>query len=616
MFTFFERALPLALALLLAVLLMGCGQSAPAAESATEAPAASTAEGTELSAETTAQPTAEPTAKPTEKPKAKSKAERKLGENLSVSADVESLTLAEGEYDYDALLAALPELKALKSLTLEDTALDAAQLAALREAAGEGLTLSYSVEIAGESVPNDAEELDLSALKSGDFDAALEKLSLLENLTSVKLTDDKGETGLKTAQIAALREALPEAALEYSVKLNGKLYASDAESIDLSGLKPQALKRTIEGLKLLPTLKSVELMDEEGECALEKKDVRALMEALPEAEILYSFDFFGTRLSTQDEIVEIEKVKLVEEDEQELRDTLDILPHCTRFVLDNDFRGMSDETYAQIREDYPERGVVWRVYFPGFSTQTSAEVSMLTDEEIVRITFILNDTNSVPLKYCNNAVYVDIGHNSPVSDISFTANMPRLECFIASGSNVHDLTPLAECPNLTWAAFCFCPKVEDLSPLSELPALKYLNVSYTGVKDITAIYGLPLERFVAFHCTIPVEQQEEFVEEHPDCLVGFKGDQPYGVPWRYNEGGAIASNYFEYYVRMRELFIYDDRNYVNNTRNNKYGPGYIELRPYNLVYDENGKLRTTTPYLEQKAAAAAAAAEAAEAKGS
>ena len=485
------------------------------------------------------------------------------------------------------------------------------QIEALRAVAGEETSIGYTVELAGQSLAADAEELDLSAFNGMSISGILEKLDLLPAIKSVKLADNKGVTILNARQIALLREALPAADFTYTVSICGKNYAQDAERVDLPTLESWAFSGTLEKLKLLPKLKTLELMDEEGNSSLSKTNVRRLMETLPDVQIHYCFELFGKRVSTDDEKVELEKVKLLQDYEQELREALDILPNCTRFVIDKDYRGMSDETLARIREEYPEKGVVWRVYFPGYSVQTNAEVSLLTDEEIVRITFILNDINSVPLKYCTNAVYVDIGHNSPVSDISFVANMPRLECFIASGSNVHDLSDLANCPNLTWAEFCFCPKVEDLSVFEQLPDLKYLNVSYTGVTDITALDNVALERLVTFHCNIPKEQQEKFIEEHPDCLAGFVGEQPYGYPWRYNEGHVGSSNFFEYYIRMRELFIYDDRNYVNNTRNNKYGPGYIELRPYNLVFDEDGKPRKTTPWQELKAAEAAAAASAA-----
>ena len=464
-----------------------------------------------------------------------------------------------------------------------------------------------ALSLGGETtVPADRETL---SLKASDFayEALLTALPQMEKLKSLTLE----QTDLTRGQIDALRAAAPETEISYTVQIGKMTVPSDAQERDLSAVKPKALPELVEKLALLDHVETVELMDAKGKSALAPVDVKAVMDAMPEAQVHYEFELFGRQVSTLDEELLFDPVTLEDEDEQELREALDILQGCRRIVLDKTFRGMKAEILGQIRDDYPERGVVWRVYFPGYAVQTSASVSMLTDEEILRITFMLNDYNSIPLKYCNNAVYVDVGHNDQLSDISFVGNMPRLECFIASGSIVRDISRLAECPNLTWAEFCFCTYLEDISPLEELENLKYLNVSYTGVTDISPLEDVPLERLVTFHCMVPPAQQAHFIEKHPDCLAGFEGEQPYGYPWRYNDGGQGANNFFEYYIRMRELFIYDDRNYVNNTKGNRYGPGYIELRPYNLVYDENGRLRTTTPWQElqaQKAAEAAASA--------
>ncbi len=379
------------------------------------------------------------------------------------------------------------------------------------------------------------------------------------------------------------------------LSLSGFRLDADAQALDLSQLDPAEVKAAIAACSPLTNVKTVELMDEQGESAFTAEDVRALKAALPDAAIHYVFELFGQRVSTLDENVVFDNIRLEEADEAALSDALEVLK-CTRFVLDKTVGGMRDETLARLRDDYPERGLVWRVYFAGQTEETRSYYSALTDEEILRLTWLFDNRNVEPLKYFTNAVYLDIGHNGALSDLSFAACMPRLECLIASGSLVADIFALANCPDLTWAEFCFCGCLEDLSPLAGLEKLKYLNISYCNVKDIRALEKLPLERLVAFFCPIPPEQQEQFLARHPDCLAGFVGDQPYGYPWRYNAEAAVASDFFPYYSRMRELFLYDDPNYFGNNRYSPYGPGYLSLRPYNLVFGEDGTGQGPIPY--------------------
>ena len=78
---------------------------------------------------------------------------------------------------------------------------------------------------------------------------------------------------------------------------------------------------------------------------------------------------------------------------------------------------------------------------------------------------------------------------------------------------------------------------------------------------------------------IDYEQRSGFIAAHPDCLTGFDGIQPYGYPWRYNDGPMAIYNCFWYYKQMRELFCYyDGDKYFGNIKNSPYGDGYIVNR--------------------------------------
>ena len=494
----------------------------------------------------------------------------------TVDGDCEELELAAGSFDFDALLQALPRLPALKTLTLEATDLSAEQLAAVRDLMAEDAALLWSVEIAGQIVPGDAEELDLSGMQAEELPEVIDKLPLLPGLRRIELKKSTGMCALDTAGVAALLEAAPEIDLSYSVRVGGSWYDRDAERVDLSRLRPAQLDAALEALRLLPSLRGVELMGRGGRCPFDREEVRHILKALPEAGVHYEFELFGQTLSTLDERVEYDHVVLTDEDETAIREALDLLPRCRYFKLDEDRFGMHDEVFASIRDDYPEVKLVWRVFIAG--------VNMLTDEEILRVTFVLKDYNSAPLRYCTDAVYLDIGHNSYLSDISFLAYMPRLECLILSGSLVRDLSPLESCRNLVWVECCFCGWLNDISALRGHDTIRFVNISNTGVSDVSALEDLKLERLVAMQTRVPPEAQQRFDERNPDCLTAWIGEQPYGYPWRYDAIPAVASVFSDYYLQMRRLFLYDDKGYMNN-KFSPYGPGYLALREgHNLVF--------------------------------
>ena len=105
-----------------------------------------------------------------------------------------------------------------------------------------------------------------------------------------------------------------------------------------------------------------------------------------------------------------------------------------------------------------------------------------------------------------------------------------------------------------------------------------MNVSFTAVKELSALEGLPLERFLAMGDWTPPQEREAFRAAHPDCLAAFTGTQPFGFPWRYNDETNTTTNFFPYYAHMRLLFLYDDRDYYYNSKWTTGGPGYLRLR--------------------------------------
>lgn len=406
--------------------------------------------------------------------------------------------------------------------------------------------VTYDVVICGQTVSHDVAELTLSPAGLS-FEDLLANLKYLPDLNKLQLAD----TELTAQQIQQLREAYPGIDITYSVRIGANTYDAAVQWLDLSGLTREEIMNSLSSLSLLENVKNVELMNGSGKSPLELVDVSTLQDTLPDTFFHYIFDLFGKTVTTSDEIVEFDEVPIGNEGEERIRQALDVLDSCTYFKLDD--CGIDNEIMAKIREDYPDTKVVWRVHIEPFS--------MLTDETMLRLTFHLTNDNIHDLKYLNDVTYLDVGHNSPLTDLSFIQYMPKLECVIISGSNVVDVSVFQHCPNLVWLEMCFCYNIEDISFLKDHKTLKYLNISFSKVSDLSALDNVALERMMSMGIRANWEERHAFEEKHPDCISVWEGKQPYGYGWRYNDYGYT---FFEYYANMRIVFRYDERAYFGN----------------------------------------------------
>ncbi len=383
----------------------------------------------------------------------------------------------------------------------------------------------YTVSLGAGSVAPDVTELYLPS-DMYTWDGLRENLRYLPQLTALELP----KTELAYAQIRELRDVYPEIEISCTVELLGREYGEDTTQLDLSGMEAAQMEDFVRKLPMLPNLETVDLMGGQSASALTKEDVKRLQEAAPNVVFDYSFDFYGETLSTADEEVHIVSKRIGDEGESEVRAALDIMTNCKRFVLE--YCGLSNDVLARIREDYRDRTkVVWRVFFGGGST--------LTDAEAIRCTYDLVDDNCHDLVYCEDVRFVDFGHNEFLDGYDFVSGMVNLEYIILSGSPIKSLEPFRNCKKLKLLEIAFCEYITDLTPLAECVSLEKLNISNTHATDLSPLDGLPLTHLMARHnpsgvSRVPVEEQERFAAQHPDCWARFSGEQPYGVGWRYD----------------------------------------------------------------------------------
>ena len=152
------------------------------------------------------------------------------------------------------------------------------------------------------------------------------------------------------------------------------------------------------------------------------------------------------------------------------------------------------------------------------------------------------DEQSQDLKYCEDAIVVDIGH-SYVKNLEWVKGMPNLKYLILAHNWLRDLSPLSSCKNMVYLELFWNKYIEDYSPLVECTSLKDLNISGTYA-DIEPLYQMTwLDNLWANGCGLSESEQAELREHLPNTTVStLVGDYTVGG-WRQVPG----------YYAMRDL---------------------------------------------------------------
>ena len=240
------------------------------------------------------------------------------------------------------------------------------------------------------------------------------------------------------------------------------------------------------------------------------------------------------------------------------------MPELT--LLDMDFCEVSDEAMADIRDSLPKAEVVWRIWFGnehrnGYSVRTNVTRILASNPGRGGE---LTAENTRSLKYCTKVIYLDLGHNDQLTDISFVRCMPDLEVAVLAMGGFSDLSPLADCPKLEYLEIQ-TGAVSDLRPLSGLKNLRHLNIAWNfALTDITPLYELTeLERlWIGGYDPVPREQVEEMQRRAPNCVINTTTSNPTEAGWRYvsfNEEGYGIPH--PRYALLRKQFDYGSAPY-------------------------------------------------------
>lgn len=391
--------------------------------------------------------------------------------------------------------------------------------------------VTYSVKIEGEhkSLKLKQDTTSVTVTDQTQAQNLVEHADYLQQLKEIRL----GDLTLDIQQLSSLYTAFPNANIQYStVTILGQTCTSDTTTLDLSALQPQQIQDAANVLRVLPNLKSVNLNGTDGKSTISIADAAQLQSAVPEVKFDYTIDLFGKTVSTDMESLEYFQVPIGDAGLEQFRLLLPMMHDLTYLKLD--WCQTSNEAMAQLRDDFPNIKVVWRVFFGQFNC--------LTDTYKIWATYSVTTQQVEVLKYCTEVKYLDLGHNR-IKNCDFVRYMPDLEVAILAETMITDLEPLRSCPKITYLEL-FGSLVKDITPLEDLVNLEHLNISDLRLKSIAPIYGLnKLERMYCTTKYIPQEQRDEFHRLHPDCVTVYISDQDCtGFYWRYR-GGAKVDRY-------------------------------------------------------------------------
>ena len=348
-----------------------------------------------------------------------------------------------------------PYPKAAGSLDLRGKQISAEHYDQLRQLLPE-CEIAWDVPFQGQFLPEETGELTISALSEQDVEM-LRYFPGLESVNAAGCTDYHN--------LMMIREQYPQVKLSYDVIIGGKTYAHTTAEMSFDGDEPEA-EELLEKLQYLPQMESIRFVQPETE----GRDLQALRQQYPDIVITWEKDVLGQTFA--DDVTELDFSGVLLADEEEMETLMTYFPDLEKLILSDcglDYEVLADYR-DRVRDDYK---VVWTVDCGRFSIRTDAESIMSYKYNL----FDLYDKELVNLKYCEDMICVDLGHNN-LRSCDWAAYMPKLKYLILAHNNqLKDISGVANCKELVYFEFGWTA-VRDLTPLLGCTALEDINMKY------------------------------------------------------------------------------------------------------------------------------------------
>ncbi len=395
------------------------------------------------------------------------------------------------------------------------------------------------------TVSSDTESLDLPG--SG---AALEDLMRASNELTKISRIELGVTDATLEQLRAVQNAFPQAEVSWKAAVLGEEIDCGAESLQLGAATDDDLGQILSALSVLPEVRTLELAAEDGVTGLSFESLAALAAAVPEAELNCRFELFGQTADWTTEKLKYYRASVGNEGIESFRSALPYLRSLE--LLRFEECGITDnDAMAALRADFPDKHVVWSIPIRGYTFMT--DTILINDGGSLQ----LNDSDAEAFRYMPDVMYLDIGHNHHLTNIEFVRNWPRLQVVILTLSNITDITPLEDCPDMEYLEMV-STGIDSIEAVAGMDKLEYLNLGCMwSLKDVTPVFSLKNLKLVRIcgstFTYVSQAQVEELKQALPGVVNDYGGDPTKSGGWRYKAEGGLT----ERYALLREQMLYD-----------------------------------------------------------
>ncbi|MBQ6718967.1 MAG: leucine-rich repeat domain-containing protein [Oscillospiraceae bacterium] len=442
-------------------------------------------------------------------------------QGVSYPDDTESITISSLSAEDLDMLVYLPGLRSIDAAGCRDYDM----LMQLQRRYPD-IALSYSVNIGGVDYPHTATNVVATDLSE-------EEIALFAYLPQLQTVDANACTD--AARLAEVARNHTEVKLIYQVELLGQTFNQDTVSATFKDPDIDELIAHLPGLTGLQELHIVEPTCDAGK-------LRQLMEENPDVTITWDKTVLGKTFNSGETEYDLSDLALSSTMStgwkmepmdaaqtaaitQMVEEAMIYFPNAEKVILPAYY--FDNETMSAFREKMrPEYKVVWTVYITRKPVRTDQEI---IHSSALKVCFI--DEQSYDLKYCEDAVIVDIGH-SYVKYIEWVRYMPNLKYLILTHNWIKDLSPISSCKNLVYLEIYWNQHIPDYSPLLGCTALKDLNLSGTYA-DPTPLQQMTwLENLWANATDFTSAEKQALVDALPNTHIEFNGGGYTTLGWR------------------------------------------------------------------------------------
>lgn len=316
----------------------------------------------------------------------------------------------------------------------------------------------YNVELAGQLY-----DCDTTSLLLADATDVWE-LRLLKYLPSLKSIHFTGQLP-PASFLRGLGKDLPECSVTWQKEVDGVLYSSWQQELDLSDSPGLTAFRLGEVLGYFPELTTLYL----GATELPAEALLALEQGRPGLFVVWDVTICSVTVSRDARELDLSGQSVP--DLAALEEQLALLPRLERVIMAD--CGIPSEEMDRLNKRHEDIRFIWSVNLGGIRLRTDAEY-FAPNKYFLEV----GDEDLLELRYCEDLICVDIGHNRGVTNCDWAAYLPKLRYLVIADTNIRDISPLSGLSELVFLELFMSP-IRDYSPLLECKKLEDLNLGYT-----------------------------------------------------------------------------------------------------------------------------------------